>query len=141
MTAAAEASLPPTRAAAIPFAWFRGIVIALTALAVLAPLSLVFYQSFLTAPFFDRSALLSLDAYSFVLADSDFWLAFGTTLLLSAGMTAIAVPLGGVLAFLIVRTDLPWRSAIEPLLLIPIFVSAVVIAFGYVVALGPVGFV
>jgi len=54
-------------------------------------------------------------------------------------MAAIAVPLGALLAFLMVRTDVPGRRYLEPLILIPIFVSAVVIAFGYVVAIGPVG--
>jgi iron(III) transport system permease protein len=39
-----------------------------------------------------------------------------------------------------VRTDLPGRRWIEPLLLIPIFASPMVLAFGYVVATGPVGF-
>src|SRR5258708_34124629 len=38
-----------------------------------------------------------------------------------------------------VRTDVPGRQYLEPLILIPIFVSAVVIAFGYVVAIGPGG--
>jgi iron(III) transport system permease protein len=52
----------------------------------------------------------------------------------------IAVPLGAALAFLMARTDVPGRQWLEPVILIPIFVSAVVIAFGYVVALGPVGF-
>jgi iron(III) transport system permease protein len=39
-----------------------------------------------------------------------------------------------------VRTDVPGRNWLDALILIPIFLSAVVIAFGYVVALGPVGF-
>src|SRR6195256_6801236 len=119
---------------------FRFAVIALTALAVLAPLSLVFYQSFLDQPFFQPGAKLGLDAYEFVLSEEDFWTAFFTTAALAAGMTVIAVPLGAVLAFLMVRTDVPARGLLEPLILVPIFVSAVVIAFGYVVALGPVGF-
>ena len=118
---------------------FRFAVIALTALAVLAPLSLVFYQSFLDAPFFQPGAKLGLDAYEFVLTEDDFWIAFVTTVAIAAGMAAIAVPLGAVLAFLMVRTDVPGRAVLEPLILTPIFVSAVVIAFGYVVALGPVG--
>ena len=123
----------------IPFNLYRFVVIGLTALAVLAPLSLVFYQSFLTAPFFQPTAQLSLDAYSFVFGDPEFWSAFGTTLLLASGMTMIAVPLGAGLAFLMARTDVPGRDWLEPVILIPIFVSAVVLAFGYVVALGPVG--
>jgi iron(III) transport system permease protein len=124
----------------IPFAYIRVVIIGLTALAVLAPLSLVFYQSFLSAPFFQPAAQLTLSAYSFVFADPEFWTAFSTTVVLGAGMTAIAVPLGAVLAFLMVRTDVPGRAWLEPVILIPVFVSAVVIAFGYVVALGPVGF-
>ncbi|MBW4947522.1 ABC transporter permease subunit, partial [Klebsiella pneumoniae] len=48
--------------------------------------------------------------------------------------------LGGILAFLMVRTDLPGRRWLEPLLLTPVFVSPMVLAFGYVVAAGPVGF-
>jgi iron(III) transport system permease protein len=118
---------------------FRFIVIALMALVVLAPLSLIFYQSFLDAPFFDSSAKFSLFAYDFVLTDDEFWSAFWTTLLVAGGMTVIAVPVGAVLAFLMVRTDLPARGVLEPMILVPIFVSAVVLAFGYVVAVGPVG--
>ena len=40
--------------------------------AVLAPLSLIFYQSFLDEPFFNPAAKLSLDAYEFVLSQDDF---------------------------------------------------------------------
>ena len=54
-----------------------------------------------------------------------------------AAWPLIAVPLGGMLAFLMVRTDLPGRGWIAPLLLVPIFVSPMVLAFGYVVADGP----
>ena len=123
----------------MPIAVYRLLVLGVTALAVVAPLSLVVYQSFLTAPFFDRTAQFGFLAYSFVFADPDFWQAFWTTIAIAGGMAAIAVPLGALLAFLMVRTDVPGREYLEPLILIPIFVSAVVIAFGYVVAVGPVG--
>jgi iron(III) transport system permease protein len=139
MTVESPAGAVPTLRVAIPFTFYRFVVIAVTAAVVLAPLSLVFYQSFLDAPFFQPAARLSLYAYRFVFADEDFWVAFGTTLLLASGMTLIAVPLGAGLAFLMVRTDVPGRNWLEPIILIPIFVSAVVLAFGYVVALGPVG--
>lgn len=123
----------------MPIVVYRFLVLGITTLAVAMPLSLVFYQSFLTAPFFDPSAKASFAAYSFVFADDDFWQAFWTTVAIASGMAAIAVPLGALLAFLMVRTDVPGKKYLEPLLLIPIFVSAVVIAFGYVVAIGPVG--
>jgi iron(III) transport system permease protein len=120
--------------------WGRIALVLATGLAIAAPLCLVLYQSFLDAPFFQPSARLSLSAFRFVFADADFHRALGSTLLVAAGMTALAVPMGALLAFLVVRTDLPGRRLLEPLLLIPIFLSPVVIAFGYVVAVGPVGF-
>ena len=55
-------------------------------------------------------------------------------------MVVIAVPLGGLLAFVMERTDLPGKRWIEPLILVPSFVSPMVLAFGFVVAAGPVGF-
>jgi iron(III) transport system permease protein len=119
----------------------RWPAIAVAGLLVLAPLTLVVYQSFLSDPFFTPTASFTLDAYRFVLADPDFWRALWTTLALAAGMTVIAVPIGAVLAFLIVRTDLPGRRWLELLLMVPVFSSAVVLAFGYVVAAGPVGLV
>jgi iron(III) transport system permease protein len=60
-------------------------------------------------------------------------------LLLAAGMTLIAVPLGAMLAFLMIRTDVPGRRWLAPLILLPIFLPALVLAFGYVEAFGPVG--
>lgn len=118
----------------------RGLVVMLTALAIFMPLCLIFYQSFLSAPFFMPDAVAGLDAYRFIVDDPDFGMAFKNGLLLATGLAAIAVPLGGMLAFLMVRTDLPGRSWIAPLLLVPIFVSPMVMGFGYVVAMGPVGF-
>ena len=76
----------------MPIVVYRLLVIGVTTLAVLAPLSLVIYQSFLTAPFFDPSAQAGFLAYSFVFADPDFWQAFWTTIAIAGGMAAIAVP-------------------------------------------------
>ena len=118
----------------------RAAVIALTALAVLLPLGLIFYQSVLNAPFFVRPRVPGVEAFEFIFTDSDFWDSLKNSLIIAAAMALIAVPLGGILAFLVVRTDLPGRGWIEPLLLIPVFVSPMVLAFGYVVAAGPVGF-
>ncbi len=114
-------------------------VIGVTALAVFLPLGLIFYQSVLDAPFF-MAHKLSLGAFAFIFDDGDFWDAFKNSLIIATGMAVIAVPLGGILAFLMVRTDLPGRRWLEPMLLIPIFISPMVLAFGYVVSAGPVGF-
>src|SRR3979490_2462265 len=93
----------------VPIVVYRFLVLGITALAVAMPLSLVVYQSFLTAPFFDPSAKMGFLAYSFVFGDDDFWQAFWTTIAIASGMAAIAVPLGALLAFIMVRTDVPGK--------------------------------
>jgi len=118
----------------------RALTIIVTAAAVFAPLSLILYQSVLSAPFFDVRKTLGLEAYEFIFADPDFWQALLNSVLIAAGMTLIAVPLGAVLAFVMERTDFPGKRWIEPMLLVPSFVSPMVLSFGYVVAAGPVGF-
>jgi iron(III) transport system permease protein len=118
----------------------RTAIVAVTALVVLTPVLLIFWQSFLSAPFFNPQRHLGLDAYKFIFDDADFWSAVLNSVLIASGMVLIALPLGAALAFLLTRTDLPWQRAIEVLVLIPVFVSPMVLAFGYVVSMGPVGF-
>ncbi|ANK76996.1 spermidine/putrescine ABC transporter permease (plasmid) [Ensifer adhaerens] len=121
--------------------FYRRIVIGLLAVAVLAPVGLIIYQSFLTAAFFSPRAHFGFDAYKYVFTDKNFYRALGTTAIFSFGMVAIAVPLGGLLAFLITRTDIKGKRLLEILVLVPMFISSIVLAFGYTVSVGPTGFV
>lgn len=120
---------------------FRLAAFAVLAIVVLAPVGLIVYQSFLTGPFFDKSARYGLDAFAFVFSDPDFWKALRNTTIFAFGMVAVAVPLGAMVAFLLTRTDLAGRRWLEPLVLMPMFLSAIVLGFGYTVAIGPSGFV
>jgi len=122
------------------FSMARTAVVGVTALVVFLPIALIFWQSLLDAPFFNPAKHLGVGAYAFIFADSDFWRSFGNSVVIAIGMTLIAVPLGAALAFLLTRTDLPAQRWIEVMVLIPVFVSPMVLAFGYVVAMGPVGF-
>src|SRR5690625_538067 len=114
--------------------WPRWVTVVLTALAIYLPLSLIIIQSFLSAPFFSPVKSFSLDAFDFIFSDPDFYLALRSGFYMAFGLAAIAIPLGGILAFLMTRTDLPGISWIEPLILVPIFVSPMVLGFGYIVA-------
>ena len=118
----------------------RRAVVALLALSVFFPIGLVLYQSLLSGPFFMPATAFSFEAYAFILDDPDFWLALKNTVAIAVGMGLIAIPMGAILAFIMVRTDLPGRRWLETPIMIPIFVSPVVLGFGYVVSLGPVGF-
>lgn len=118
----------------------RFVVVLLTALAIYLPLSLIVYQSFLDQPFFAPNKSFGLDAFRFIFDDPDFYKALRSGFYMAFGLAIISIPLGGILAFLITRTDLPGRRWLEPLILVPIFVSPMVLGFGYIVAAGPVGF-
>ena len=120
---------------------YRVAVIAALVLIVMTPVGLILYQSFLDAPFFDKTSRLSLEAYDYVLTDPDFWIALRTTAIFAFGMVAVAVPLGAMLAFLLARTDLVGKGWLEPVALVPMFLSSIVLAFGYTVSIGPSGFV
>ncbi|WP_439627117.1 ABC transporter permease [Shinella sp.] len=118
----------------------RAVVILATAGAVCLPLGILFYQSVLSGPFFNADSHFTLAAFWFVLSDPEFWVALRNSLLVATGMLVVALPLGALLALLVARTDIPGRGVLEPLILVPIIVSPVVLALGYVVAAGPVGF-
>ena len=110
----------------------RTAVVAVTAIVVLTPVLLIVWQSFLSAPFFNPARHWSLGAYDFIFDDPDFWKAVLNSIVIATGMALIALPLGAALAFLLTRTDLPGQRVIEVLVLIPVFVSPMVLAFGYV---------
>ncbi|EJF89308.1 ABC transporter permease [Bartonella tamiae] len=140
-----QRTLPPPR----PFSWtrlkadaviYRWLTILIVTIIVLSPVSLIVYQSFLDEAFFKSNATFSLDAYRFVLTDPDFYRALWTTILIAVGMVVISVPLGGILAFLLTRTDLKFRGPLEILVLVPMFISSIVLAFGYTISMGPSGF-
>ncbi|WP_292053548.1 MULTISPECIES: ABC transporter permease [unclassified Brevundimonas] len=120
---------------------FRIAIVLAAIFVILAPIGLVVWQSFLNGPFFARNVHFTLDAFRFVFSDPAFFKALGNSALISAGMTLIAVPIGGLLGLLLVRTDLPGVRWLEPLMLAPMFVSSIVLAFGFVMAFGPVGFI
>ncbi|VFS46043.1 putrescine transporter subunit: membrane component of ABC superfamily [Budvicia aquatica] len=91
----------------------RGVVVLLTALFIYGPLALIVTQSFLSAPFFVADKTFSLDAYRFVFDDPDFYKALKSSFILATGLVVIVIPLGGILAFLIVRCDLPGRAGLN----------------------------
>ena len=91
----------------------RRAVVTLLALSVFFPIGLVIYQSMLSGPFFMPTAALSLESYAFIIDDPDFWQAAKNTIAVAIGMGLIAIPLGAILAFIMVRTDLPGRKLLR----------------------------
>lgn len=90
---------------------------------ILGPLLGLIYQSF--APNQGQGGGLRLDHYR-VLASSTLGWATYHTLIVGIGATVAAVAVGGGLAWLAARTDVPGRSLVQVAGMVPLFFSAIV---------------
>ena len=75
-----------------------------------------------------------------VLGSAGLFTAVRNTVLLAAVVTAVALPLGAVLALALRRTDVPGRGFFRIAVLLPILVPDFVLAYSWTQAYGPAGF-
>jgi iron(III) transport system permease protein len=120
-----------------PAQWLIAVV---TAVLVLFPLVPILYQSVLDRPLYDAGRALTLTNFSRVLGNPEFWGAVSTTAIFVLGSTVIAVLIGTALAVVLARTDLPAKGLFNALVLIPFYVSPLVLAFAWAIIYGPSGF-
>ncbi|MBI5714868.1 MAG: iron ABC transporter permease [Chloroflexi bacterium] len=112
----------------------------LTLLLVIFPSWPIFYQSVMDAPLYEQTRKFTLDNFSHVLSDMEFWGVLGTTVVYALFTTIISLATGATLALLIIRTDMPARGYFSLLINIPFYVSPLILAFGWSVIFGPQGF-
>jgi iron(III) transport system permease protein len=125
------------------FPWDRlvqwGIVI-LTALLVLFPAWPILYQAFMDKPLYEKDKAATLLNFGDVLGNSEFWQSLTTTAIYGVVSTFLGVTIGTTLALLLSRTDIPGRKLFSNLILIPFFVSPLVLAVSWNVIFGPQGY-
>jgi iron(III) transport system permease protein len=112
----------------------------LTAVLVLSPLLPVLYSSFRDRPLYDPGGVLSLDNYVRLFSDPAFHRVIGDTFAFAVLATIISVGLGVLMAVMIGRTDVPGRAILAEIVLWPIYLSPLVIAFAWVIMYSPSGF-
>jgi iron(III) transport system permease protein len=135
------ARLPETarvRTADAPIQWGIGI---LAIMLVLFPLAPIFLQSVLGQPLYEPARALTLENYWRVLGSSEVHRVIINSLIMAAASTVLAVALGTFLAVLVMRTDLPLRGLLGSLIMAPLFISPLVLAFAWVTIFGPQGYV
>jgi iron(III) transport system permease protein len=113
----------------------------LTAILVLAPILPILYQSLIDRPLYDAGGVLSLHNYAKLATSAAFHKVIWNTLLFSVLTTIVSVAVGTVLAVLVGRTDMPGRKTLGGMLLWPLYLSPLVVAFGWVIMYGPAGYV
>ena len=107
---------------------------------VAAPILPILMQSFSDKPLYDGGGALSLGGYYRTLTSAAFAGAVINTTIFAASATLIAQLIGVLTAVLVARTNLPGANLVVNVMLWPIYVSHLVLAFGWIVAYGPSGF-
>ena len=117
------------------------LVAIFTAVLVLSPLLPLVFQAFLNRPLYDAAAATTLKNFSDLASHPDFWQAIANTLVFGVMSSSIAVVIGLTAAILVGRTNLPGRSFFADMLLWPLYISGIVLAFGWITMYGPSGFI
>ncbi|WDZ76227.1 iron ABC transporter permease [Ensifer adhaerens] len=112
-----------------------------TVVVVFAPILPLFYQSIIDRPLYEAGAVVTASNYTNLLSSPTILEVLWNTTLVVVLTTAIAQVIGTALAILIGRTDLPGRSFLGDLVLLPMYLSSLVLAFGWFIAYGPSGYI
>jgi iron(III) transport system permease protein len=107
---------------------------------ILFPLVPILLQSVLDRPLYEADRQVTLGNYGRILSSSEFWATLGTTAAFAIVTTILAVGLGTALAVLLTRTDVPAAGLLHNLVLVPFYVSPLVLAFAWAIVYGPSGF-
>jgi iron(III) transport system permease protein len=122
--------------------WLRntGVQIAVTlvlAVLVLAPLLPMLVQAFASAPLFDARWTWTLDNIRDFVGSAEIWAVTVNTLIFAVAATAISQMVGAAAAILIGRTDLPLRGPLGDIFMLPLYLSHVVLAVGWLTMYAP----
>jgi iron(III) transport system permease protein len=111
-----------------------------TAVLVIAPIVPVVFQSFLAQPLYEPAWDLTLENYTQLFASPVLGRLAWNSLLFSVFTTLIAQLVGAATAILVGRTDIPMRGVLGDILLWPLFLSHLVLGFGWFLVYGPSGY-
>jgi iron(III) transport system permease protein len=120
-----------------PAQWALAIVLTLL---VAFPLAPIVYQSFLSDRLYERDKQFTLHNYALALSSPELWATVLTTVAFVAAATVLSLVLGVAIAVLLARTDVPTRRVLHDLVLVPFYVSPLVLAFAWAILYGPSGF-
>ncbi|SDO04936.1 iron ABC transporter permease [Ensifer sp. YR511] len=112
----------------------------MTVVLVAAPIIPILYQSILSAPIYDSNAQLTTSNFHALITSDDVGHILWNTLIFAGITTLVAELIGIFLAIVLARTDMPGRKLLGEVLLWPMFVSTLVLAFGWFLLYGPAGY-
>jgi iron(III) transport system permease protein len=111
-------------------------VLAVTIYLVVIPLIFLLWTSFRTAPV-GMPAELTLSNYARAYANPGTYELLQNTLVFAVGSGATAIFLGIIFAWLVERTNVPFKDLLYPLFLVPIAIPGVLFSIAWVLLLSP----
>jgi iron(III) transport system permease protein len=113
-----------------------GAVVALAIYLIIVPLLFLVWSSFRSAPIGFPSEF-TLKNYISAYGDPRTYVLFGNTFVFAVSAAAVSLFLGVVFAWLLERTNVPFRDTLYALMPIPIAVPGVLFSIGWVLLLSP----
>lgn len=126
-------SLPRIGGAALP----GSILVLLLAFLTIFPLFMIIYGSFVKGGPLARPVVLTLQGYLSTYTEMDTYKVFGTTLWLSGARTALVIALAVFFAWVVTRTDTPWRRVLEPIMWLVFFIPPQSMIYAWIILLAP----
>ncbi|MEU3855143.1 iron ABC transporter permease [Streptomyces sp. NPDC029554] len=111
-----------------------------TAALVLAPVVPILFQSVRNQPLYAAGGAFTLSNYFHLFTEAEFGTIILNTLLFAMLTTALALAIAMPMAILLGRTRFPAARILGQVLRWPIYISPLVLAFGWIVVYGPAGF-
>lgn len=115
-------------------------VAAFTVLLVVGPLVPIILQSLMAKPLYDGFGALSLANYRELFTSKAVGGAVVNSLIFAFLTTVLALVIGAAAAIAVGRTDIPGAKVMGELLLWPLYLSQLVMAFGFSIMYGPSGY-
>ncbi|MXN17933.1 ABC transporter permease subunit [Pseudooceanicola sp. GBMRC 2024] len=113
---------------------------AMIAVLVIGPILPIVYQSVIAQPLYSPDISFDASAYVRLLTETGFLKAALNSAWFGVLSTLFAILAGGLIAVLTARVRVPGSALLGMTMLVPLYISPLVMSFGWVILYGPVGY-
>ena len=114
-----------------------GVVLLGTLVLVIAPIGYVFFGALQSQPPGAPDSVFTFDNILTAYTSPSYLLALFNTLGLATTVAVLSILCGGALAWIIARTDAPWRRPLALLLVVPLMISTLVTTLAWIALAAP----
>lgn len=114
-----------------------GLAVAIVCVLALVPLGFLLWQSFHTPRTFSRAAVFTWSNYTRAYTNPEFVTTLWTSVKFAIGSSAIAFVLGTTLAWIVERTEVPFRRVFFVLGLVPLIIPGILFTIAWIFIASP----